>query len=355
MTVVVSPSSGAGVGFTQLGTGSSPGYSAIDVRRGDSVGLNEAPLSMGSYVVSQRGAGANMSVDIAASTGLGLLVQGDGITAQGVYRVAPHSAVINETIAAADATNPRIDSVICEVKDSQIDASGLNQAQTRVITGTPIAAVTLEAPGASPGALPNTAILLAYVLVPAGSSSVTTANIKDMRPKKRGKLNIATSESTSATSYAFNNLATPDRITQVVVPADALLLVGYQALFQATVASNAKAALFIGSNQVKVVPGGGGAPAVQEATSGATTASDYSLATTPIGLTSHGTAGESEVTTGQILGVNTNTGGALMPVFVAAGTYDVSIQYKNVAVGTLTASKRHLWVEVRDYDQCQAS
>lgn len=356
MTVVIAPSLGAGLPFTQLGRGTSPGFDAIDLRRSDSVGLSEAPLSMGAYLVSQRGAGANMSVDIAASTGLGVVVQGDHVTAQGRYTVPPHSAVINEAIAAADPTNPRIDSVILEIKDSTHDASGLNQAQTRVLTGTPTAAVTNEAPGASPAALPSSAILLAYVQVNAAAASITNANIKDMRPKKRGKLNIATSESTSATSYAYNNLATPDRITQVVVPADALLLIAYQAIWNNTVASNGRAAIFIGANQIKGGIGTG-APTVMEATSASSTDDDVlTSALGGFGLESGGGAGAAtEVTTGQALGINGSRAGGFITVFAAAGTYDVSVQFKNNAAGTTTVSKRHLWVEVRDYDQCQAS
>jgi hypothetical protein len=56
--------------------------------------------------------------------------------------VPPHSAVINETIAAADATNPRNDLVVLEIKDTQHDASGSNLAQTRVVTGTPNVSAT---------------------------------------------------------------------------------------------------------------------------------------------------------------------------------------------------------------------
>lgn len=355
MTTVVSPSLGSGLPFTQLGKGTSPGFDAIDVRRSDSVGLSEAPLSMGSYVVSQRGAGANMSVDIAANAGNGVVVQGDAVTAQGRYVVPPHSAVINEAIAAADPTNSRIDRVVLEIKDSVHDASGLNQAQVRVITGTPTGGATAEN-GTGAAAEPASAITLAFVQVDAAVGSIVNAKIKDMRPKRRGKLNIATSESTTATSYAFNNLATPDRITQVVVPADALLVVGYQAIWQNTVASNGRAAIFIGSNQLKQALGTG-APSIQEATGPAETNDDGLVASEVIGLAGAGGVGAAtEVTTGQVVGRLSAVGqGGLVNIFVAAGTYDVGVQFKNNAAGTLTVKSRHLWCEVRDYDQCQAS
>ena len=76
MTTTLVPSTGAGVTFTQAGVGTTPGYSALDLRRSDSVGISEAPLSLSSFTVAQRAAGANMSVDIAANVGPGCVVQG---------------------------------------------------------------------------------------------------------------------------------------------------------------------------------------------------------------------------------------------------------------------------------------
>lgn len=351
MTTVISPSLGHGAPFTQLGVGSTPGFDAIDLRRADSIGLAEAPMSLTSYTVAQRGVGANMSVDIAASTGPGVIVQGDHVTMQGRYIVPPHSAVINEVIATADGALPRIDSIILEIKDSTHDASGLNQAQTRVITGTPTGGVTNEAPGASPAALPNSAILLAYVQVDALAASIATAKIKDMRPKRRGYVLTATSESTTATAYAYNNLATPDRITQLVVPAGGAIDITFQSVWQNTVASNGRAAIFLNASQIKVPASG--APVVQEATGNSTINVDaplgsYGPASTPLSTWTNSASNSTEVTTGQ--------GGLIAArFFVAAGTYDVGVQFKNNGAGTLTVKNRHLWAEVRDFDQCMSS
>lgn len=184
MTTTISPSLGHGP-LTQQGTGTTPGYDAIDVRRLVSPGLQEGVLSSGSYMVTQRGAGANLSVDIAASTGDGALVQGDAVTAQGLYLVAPHSAVINETITTAHATLPRIDQVVLEIKDTQHDASGSNLAQTRVVAGTATGGATLDnRTGAA--ALPSSAVLLADVLVAATDTAISNAEIRDRRPWARG-------------------------------------------------------------------------------------------------------------------------------------------------------------------------
>jgi hypothetical protein len=125
-----------------------------------------------------------MSVDIQSTTG-SCLIQGDAVSGQGLYLIPSHTATINEVVATADATNPRIDQVILEVLDNTHDASGSNLARTRVLTGTPTVGATLNnRSGAT--ALPNSAMRLADILVPAASSSVVTANIRDRRTYARG-------------------------------------------------------------------------------------------------------------------------------------------------------------------------
>jgi hypothetical protein len=203
MTTTISPLVGHGP-WTQQGVGTSPGYDAIDARRNWSVGMQEGALTAGSYEVTQRGAGANLSVDIAASTGDGALVLGEAITGQGLYLVPPHSAVINETITAAHATLPRVDRVVLEIKDQQHDASGSNLAQTRVIAGTATVGATLDnLTGAA--AVPSSALLLADVLVPATDTTISNSQIRDRRAWAQGayKRTVLTSGAITTTSAAF--------------------------------------------------------------------------------------------------------------------------------------------------------
>jgi hypothetical protein len=191
MTTTISPSLGHAPLLTQGGTGASPGFDAIDFRRLATAGLQEGVMAPGSFEVTQRGAGANMSVDVAASTadalgsGVAALVQGDAVTAQSLYPVAPHSAVINEAISAAHATLPRVDQVVLEIKDNTHDASGSNLAQVRVVAGTATSGATLNnRTGAA--SLPASALLLADVLVAAAASSITNSVIRDRRKWARG-------------------------------------------------------------------------------------------------------------------------------------------------------------------------
>lgn len=77
-------------------------------------------------------------------------------------------------IAASDLVNPRIDTVVLEVNES----NGVRANSIKVITGTPAGVPT-------PPSLTNTSEIhqhpLAYVYVGAGVSSIILANITDLR------------------------------------------------------------------------------------------------------------------------------------------------------------------------------
>ena len=185
-TQTITPSLGNAPSFLQGGVGSSTGYGAIDFRRVlFGAPVQEGVITAGSFEVTERAAGAAMSVDIAASTGNGALVQGDAVTSQGLYYVPPHSASVNLDIATADATNPRVDTVWLEVEDDTHDAGGSNLARLRVISGTADAGATLDTrTGAASN--PGSAILLADVLVPASDTTISNSQIRCRRPWARG-------------------------------------------------------------------------------------------------------------------------------------------------------------------------
>jgi len=150
---------------------------------------------------------------------------------------------------------------------------------------------------------------------------------------------IATEE--SRTNTAFGTLATADEITNVVLPTNGLMAIGYVALVKESVSTAGRAAIFLGANQLKKV--GGTTPVVQEAELFGT-GTFQTLATQADGLDRG--EGTSFVTTGQVLAHNRGTGlGGLCYVFAASGTYNVSIQYKATS-GSVTAKERKLWVGV---------
>lgn len=121
--------------------------------------------------VSQNGS-PNMSVNVAAGRGV---VFGDSTSDQQLYHIW-NDATVNKTISAADPTNPRRDLIVAEVRDAQTDGGGNNDWRLRVVTGTP-------AGSPADPATPNTALVLARVAVAAAATSITNANITDLRPR----------------------------------------------------------------------------------------------------------------------------------------------------------------------------
>lgn len=184
-SIDVSPALGHAVISTQLGVGSSPGYDAIDLRRVANVGLQEGVHDTGGWKVTEHSPNG-MSIDVAGNVGIAT-VTGDTVSSQGNYVVSPHSSVANLTINTADATNPRIDQIILHAYDTTHDGLGSNKASMEVLTGTPTSGATLNnRNGATP--LPNTALLLADVLVAAGTGTITNSNIRDRRKWANGAM-----------------------------------------------------------------------------------------------------------------------------------------------------------------------
>lgn len=124
--------------------------------------------------VTQNGT-PNMSVNVAKGTAL---VNGTSSLAQAVYAVT-NDATANLAIATADATNPRRDLVVIQIRDNTEDASGSNDARLFVVTGTP--AASPADPTIPPGAL-----VIARVAVAAATTSIVNANITTVAGLARG-------------------------------------------------------------------------------------------------------------------------------------------------------------------------
>lgn len=155
----------------------------------------------------------------------------------------------------------------------------------------------------------------------------------------RGKSIIATEE--TRTNAAYGTLTTPDRVQNIVLPTDGLIAVAYTALFKCSVSGAGRAAIFVGANQLKGMASNS-APTIQECSSANATNYDW-LLTVGGGLSSliSGTSDASSITTGLAFGWGASGGPAW--IFAAAGTYDISIQFKS-ATGTCSLKDRRLWV-----------
>lgn len=111
----------------------------------------------------------DMSVQVQAGQ---CAIQGTATTTQGVY-ICTSDATQTLAIAAANATNPRIDIVCVTVEDAQYAGSN-NDAILQVITGVP--AATPAAP-----VTPANSIVLAQISVAANATSIVNGNITDKR------------------------------------------------------------------------------------------------------------------------------------------------------------------------------
>jgi len=122
------------------------------------------------FKVSQRGAGANMSVDVAS--GFAIIAGGNSAPVQGSYNCY-NDATVNLAIAASDPTNPRIDIVVVTIRDAFYSGAS-NDVILQVVTGTPAGSPVAPA-------TPTNSLLLANVAVAAAASSIVNANITDKR------------------------------------------------------------------------------------------------------------------------------------------------------------------------------
>lgn len=169
----------------------------------------------------------------------------------------------------------------------------------------------------------------------------------------RGKSIIATEETRTNTAYGL--MTTPDRVTGIVLPTDGLIVVQFHALWKQSVDLAARAAIFLGSNQL-LVHHGASAPVVSDAQipAGLGTPTDYNhLLSAAQGLTGEGgsTGVSSTLTTGTALAAVTPTvyvGGQCL-IYAAAGTYDVSVQFKSSS-GDVTVKERKLWVSTLAFE-----
>lgn len=124
------------------------------------------------------------TVDVQAGVGY---VRGDGLTDQGLYRVR-NDATKNSAnfsaggMAAPHATKPRLDQICARVYDTDVDGSGSHKWVLVVVAGTAATGATLDnREGAA--TLPESTMLLADVLVPAGAAKALEAgDIRDRRP-----------------------------------------------------------------------------------------------------------------------------------------------------------------------------
>lgn len=122
----------------------------------------------GNLQVTQNGS-PNMSVNVASGQ---VYVPGTEGSKQATYSCI-NDATKNLTISAADGTNPRIDLVVAKVQDT-LYSGGTDSWSLAVVTGTPAGSPSVPTQ-------PANSVALGQVLVGAGVTSITNADITDRR------------------------------------------------------------------------------------------------------------------------------------------------------------------------------
>lgn len=131
-----------------------------------SIWPTEGILGLGHLKVSQRAAGANMTVDVSSGSAA---ITNDRVSNGGSYHTN-ESATVNVGIPAAPPSGTRTHLIVEQINDPQSDGG------TNYVSG-PVCV-----PDTGSGAtVPQSALLLAQVVVVAGQATVVNANITDKR------------------------------------------------------------------------------------------------------------------------------------------------------------------------------
>jgi hypothetical protein len=158
----------------------------------------------GDFKVTQKAAGANLSVDVAA--GYALVPANDPSNA-GYYHSQNDASVNVAGAAVGHATLPRIDQVILTINDTTHGGDASDTPTMSTLIGTATSGATLDnRTGAA--ALPNGSIRLADVLMPAASTTMTTANIRDRRAWARGAFSRINRNANAAAGNDYTTTST---------------------------------------------------------------------------------------------------------------------------------------------------
>lgn len=148
-------------------------YSGQQVRAGllSSIFSREGVLDKlaGQLLVTQRGSGANMSVDVAPGR---CAIFGDDISDQGAY-ICNNTSTVNVTVPARPSSGSRTHRVVARVRD---------KLSNGVWSGYDWTIELLADTGSGTPSQPNSAITLATVVVTSSTTSVTNSSITDQRP-----------------------------------------------------------------------------------------------------------------------------------------------------------------------------
>lgn len=151
----------------------------------------EGVIGSGDLAVTQSAPTA-MTVRIAAGIGV---VTGDDQAFQGKYLVRSDAATTGVSIGAAPGSGQRNDLIVLKVRDANAGVGVDNDALFQVIVGTP---------SGSPvdPTVPDTALVLARVRVPSGTSAITNSLIDDLRVRSNANYDVVADGSITSAKIA---------------------------------------------------------------------------------------------------------------------------------------------------------
>lgn len=181
------------------------------------------------------------------------------------------------------------------------------------------------------------------------SATRQAMGLSDASNIRRGSAVIATSQSIAGTSYAA--LTTPDRVSNVVVAANSLLLVSYWCVGLKTVGGTSETysmGLFLNGTQVKsrfgIAPASGVSAGLFEQ---AGIAGGLAPTTSHCLFTANTDDGFDELFSGNGAPADDTAAGhpvgTFVPIVVAAGTYTVEVRFKKTAGATASIQSRRLY------------
>lgn len=173
-------------------------------------------------LVVERGAGANMSVDISAGRGV---IKGSG----NAYPVR-NTAAINATITSNSSGNPRIDAVVLYIDLAESPTTTADDVvKTAVVAGTAAASPVAPTDGAIQTAVggSNPFLRLADVTVAHNETAINTADIDDQRVQFKTKHQLLSKTTTFSATPAWDVSQYNDQIMTLTANITSMTLLGY--------------------------------------------------------------------------------------------------------------------------------
>jgi len=168
---------------------------AIQALVGGSSASKEGVIAPTVNVVTQRGAGANFSVDIAAFQAI---IAGEDVTDQGAYLVT-NTATFNLATPAAPGSGTRTHRLVAQVRDKK------NNAGWTTYDWTPVIVVDS---GSGEPAEPASSETLAHIVIAAGQANVSNGNITQGYQILRSLIPLDPQQSFQAGAGAWNQTNT---------------------------------------------------------------------------------------------------------------------------------------------------